>query len=327
MHYDNEREAMNNQTATEARVKQLNGDIKTHLIDDAIDALGGKLPKRDASGEYILLNIPISRNESLEAIMKFPRQIICTKAEFESRKAERQNKPDWRGAPHWANWLSQDSDGVWCWYEPEPEVGDTAFKYPCQSLRFEMVHSVRKGEVFGKWQDTLEQRPEVTKGIQPHKPIAQVGKEAFDKFADSVCEKLFGPGALPAKAANPHKKITKEDLAKAGYIFCGDSFGFVQAKPEPAKAEQDWGLDPDDESGFDFEALANQFDNVDDANAVWALRDKLLQKKRKSPELSFHLANASKELQASAKLLEPESHLLQSITGVIGAIQAIREAV
>jgi|GEM_PF-3495135 len=44
-------------------------------------------------------------------------------------------------------------------------------------------------------------------------------------------------------------------------------------------------------------------------------------------ELSFHLANAENELTASAKLLPAESQLQQSITGVISAIQAIREVV
>ena len=27
------------------------------------------------------------------------------------------NKPDWEDAPDWANWLAQDMDGEWYWYE------------------------------------------------------------------------------------------------------------------------------------------------------------------------------------------------------------------
>lgn len=30
-------------------------------------------------------------------------------------------KPDWKGAPEWANWLAMDGDGMWFWHEYEPE--------------------------------------------------------------------------------------------------------------------------------------------------------------------------------------------------------------
>lgn len=30
-------------------------------------------------------------------------------------------KPDWKYAPEWANWLAQNGDGVWGWYEREPQ--------------------------------------------------------------------------------------------------------------------------------------------------------------------------------------------------------------
>ena len=30
------------------------------------------------------------------------------------------NKPDWKGAPEWANYLAQDMNGVWYWFEFEP---------------------------------------------------------------------------------------------------------------------------------------------------------------------------------------------------------------
>lgn len=31
--------------------------------------------------------------------------------------------PYWMDAPEWANWLAQDCDGVWFWYENEPHQG------------------------------------------------------------------------------------------------------------------------------------------------------------------------------------------------------------
>lgn len=32
-------------------------------------------------------------------------------------------KPNWKDAPDWAQWLSQDADGEWFWSEEEPEYG------------------------------------------------------------------------------------------------------------------------------------------------------------------------------------------------------------
>jgi hypothetical protein len=29
-------------------------------------------------------------------------------------------KPDWKDAPEWANWLAQDKDGHWYWFEKLP---------------------------------------------------------------------------------------------------------------------------------------------------------------------------------------------------------------
>jgi len=31
------------------------------------------------------------------------------------------NKPDWDDAPEWANYVAQDHDNTWWWYEKEPE--------------------------------------------------------------------------------------------------------------------------------------------------------------------------------------------------------------
>lgn len=30
------------------------------------------------------------------------------------------NKPDWKDAPEWAQWLARDADGEWYWYEKQP---------------------------------------------------------------------------------------------------------------------------------------------------------------------------------------------------------------
>ena len=30
------------------------------------------------------------------------------------------SKPDWNNAPEWADYLAQDHDGIWYWYEEKP---------------------------------------------------------------------------------------------------------------------------------------------------------------------------------------------------------------
>ena len=33
-------------------------------------------------------------------------------------------KPDWEDAPEWAQYLTQDRDGTWGWWEKKPEYDD-----------------------------------------------------------------------------------------------------------------------------------------------------------------------------------------------------------
>jgi hypothetical protein len=33
------------------------------------------------------------------------------------------NRIDWENAPEWANWLAQDHDGGWWWFENKPSLG------------------------------------------------------------------------------------------------------------------------------------------------------------------------------------------------------------
>lgn len=36
-------------------------------------------------------------------------------------------KPDWKDAPEWARWVSQDDDGQWHWWENEPKFSEKGF--------------------------------------------------------------------------------------------------------------------------------------------------------------------------------------------------------
>lgn len=63
-------------------------------------------------------------------------------------------KPSWDDAPKWANWLAQDKDGSWWWYEEQPEPS-----------RLEGIFKVYGGgtkeahQLNNDWISTKEQRP------------------------------------------------------------------------------------------------------------------------------------------------------------------------
>lgn len=74
------------------------------------------------------------------------------KSEWLARRAELQNKPSWKDAPEWAEWLAQDEDGEWKWLAGLPgKYVDcwTAVK----------IKGCCKGIALGDWWDTLEKRP------------------------------------------------------------------------------------------------------------------------------------------------------------------------
>lgn len=62
------------------------------------------------------------------------------------------NKPSWKDAPEWANWLAMDEDGSWHWFKEEPT--EKRFGEWLQSL----CGSV-EAAVFPNWEETLEKRP------------------------------------------------------------------------------------------------------------------------------------------------------------------------
>ena len=138
---------------------------KIKLIDKAIDDLSGQWPALDCCKPYTVIYYVNCRKESelatkvidggVEVITK-----ICTYKEFEARKAERQNKPGWKDAPDWAQYLSQNKVGDWWWYpkhESRPVIGAGCFVNKAKDC----CEKAGKGEAIGDWQATLEQRPAV----------------------------------------------------------------------------------------------------------------------------------------------------------------------
>jgi hypothetical protein len=85
--------------------------------------------------------------------------VLCTSEEFNATADRmRRNKPDWKDAPEWAQWLAQNNVGVWWWYPS----GDVPMIYGgCfanNSMKDRAVMATQ-GKVIGDWRNTLEQRP------------------------------------------------------------------------------------------------------------------------------------------------------------------------
>ena len=64
-------------------------------------------------------------------------------------------KPDWKDAPQWANYLAQDKDGTWYWYENEPDCiqdNDVWVKKKGRMIMAQLSFN-------SSWRLTLEGRP------------------------------------------------------------------------------------------------------------------------------------------------------------------------
>jgi len=59
-------------------------------------------------------------------------------------------KPDWKNAPEWAEWLAQDLNGWWYWYEYKPSVANSGFL-----LHGGAFHSIC-GNIYNKCDDDIQ---------------------------------------------------------------------------------------------------------------------------------------------------------------------------
>lgn len=60
-------------------------------------------------------------------------------------------KPDWKDAPEWANWLAEDSNNGWFWYEFKPEKEEFCYNHDGPG-RSQMA-------IKGEFNGVLENRP------------------------------------------------------------------------------------------------------------------------------------------------------------------------
>lgn len=115
--------------------------------------------------------------------------------EVEQLKSQ-QLTPSWDDAPEWANWLAQDKDGMWNWYESEPKLGGENWYTKTGVLSESALID------FDRWKQTLEQRPKPT----PQVEVGQVWKHKETRFdftvnvvqevADCYCVCAYYKGAV-----------------------------------------------------------------------------------------------------------------------------------
>lgn len=104
------------------------------------------------------------------------------------RRAELINKPSWDDAPKWAEWLAQDADGQWNWFDEEPYMD---LKEWCIAYQ-EMVGKARRGALVAglDWRQTLERRPAESRESGVIYAIHRKTKEhRIVKSNSDVCEK------------------------------------------------------------------------------------------------------------------------------------------
>lgn len=65
-------------------------------------------------------------------------------------------KPSWDTAPHWANYLAQDENGNWYWYQNQPYTDDEDIpEWFNDGGRYEAAYAPNRET----WKNTLEERP------------------------------------------------------------------------------------------------------------------------------------------------------------------------
>jgi hypothetical protein len=62
---------------------------------------------------------------------------------------------DWSVAPEYAQWLAQDKDGTWHWFDSKPFTLEFAWDF--SSTRYDVAF--KTGAISSNWKNTLQSRP------------------------------------------------------------------------------------------------------------------------------------------------------------------------
>lgn len=139
------------------------------------------------------------------------------KDQWLSRRAELQNKPSWKDAPEWAQWMAQSPNGHWEFFSVKPHANDW-WRHPAGERSSANNASIR-GAILGDWRDTLEKRPEQDE-FEPFVSVEDA-KPKFPRGVDYV-------GILNAAIAN-QQSITKSKYTKTIHGVSVDVYDILQA--------------------------------------------------------------------------------------------------
>lgn len=67
--------------------------------------------------------------------------------------------PHWIDAPEWAQWLAQDEDGQWNWFQDKPEALACKEWITLSGGEYQVFEWARTTPCYRHWAKTLEARP------------------------------------------------------------------------------------------------------------------------------------------------------------------------
>lgn len=67
-------------------------------------------------------------------------------------------KPEWKDAPIWADWLAMDADGKWYWYQSQPIARNGVWRYN-ESGEWDMNMLASPNADYYEAKMSLERRP------------------------------------------------------------------------------------------------------------------------------------------------------------------------
>lgn len=296
--------------------------IKRVRIDKAINALDGNASNaaEGYNNNYNFLRLDELRGYRFVAGGQYYLgESICTRAEFEARKAERQNKPDWKDLPPETQWLGQDRCGKW-----KPMVGPKPNPERGYWVTHHHLMPQPIGEVIGDWRNTLEQRPN---------HIGESGEKVKEVTDFALKIGAVAPGCAVRLIRQALPELFDNTLkTDAADWYDYENQTVIKLPPVGAKFE----LYPffhscevvahHDGGAVVYDKKALEYVNIKWGNFRCRPLDfnRNQEQPSPSPELSFHLANALNELQAGARLLpdsDPRRGQLVALAGGIGVVK------
>lgn len=125
------------------------------------------------------------------------------------------NKPDWKDAPDWAQYLAQDSDGSWFWYERAPRARLASWVDGGRTAPAQV----------SAWEKTLETRPSGTQPVPEWMTAALRGAERATRpetpqypFTAAQFAALFDMIRAAAATARPMDPATAKGLVQRALL-------------------------------------------------------------------------------------------------------------